>query len=78
LLSIQAAGQILLFAVVLPQVNLCLLKKMKTSSAANLALTRVSILFLAAGALFMGLATTVPAFIIGMVRLDELSYILAN
>ncbi|KAF4337200.1 major facilitator superfamily transporter [Fusarium beomiforme] len=64
LLSIQAAGQILLFAAVLPQLNLWLLNRMKASSAANLVLTRVSIIFLAAGALFMGLATSVPAFII--------------
>ncbi|KAF4950153.1 hypothetical protein FSARC_13296 [Fusarium sarcochroum] len=64
LLSIQAGGQILLFAVVLPQANTWLLNRMKTSLAANLALTRVSILFLAAGALCMGLATTVPTFII--------------
>ncbi|KAH7182147.1 major facilitator superfamily domain-containing protein [Fusarium sp. MPI-SDFR-AT-0072] len=64
LLSIQAAGQILLFAVVLPQVNVWLINRMKTSSAANLALTRVSILFLVVGSLCMGLATAVPAFII--------------
>ncbi|KAF4435233.1 MFS transporter [Fusarium acutatum] len=64
LLSIQAAGQILLFAVVLPQVNIWLINRMKTSSAANLALAQVSILFLAVGALCMGLSTAVPAFII--------------
>ncbi|KAF5720124.1 major facilitator superfamily transporter [Fusarium mundagurra] len=64
LLSIQAAGQILLFALVLPQVNIWLIKRMKTSSAANLALARVSILFLALGSLCMGLTTAVPAFII--------------
>jgi hypothetical protein len=51
---------------------------MKTTSAANHALTRVSILILAAGALCMGLATTLPAFIIGILRLDELSATLAN
>jgi hypothetical protein len=39
---------------------------MKTSSAANLALARVSILLLAVGSLCMGLAAAVPAFIIGM------------
>ncbi|KAF5539460.1 major facilitator superfamily transporter [Fusarium mexicanum] len=64
LLSIQATGQILLFAVVLPQVNVWLISRMKTSSAANLALTRVSIIILAVGSLCMGVATAVPAFII--------------
>ncbi|KAF5599390.1 major facilitator superfamily transporter [Fusarium pseudoanthophilum] len=64
LLSIQAAGQILLFAVVLPQVNIWLVRRMKTASAANLALARVSILLLALGSICMGLATAVPAFII--------------
>ncbi|KAF5969583.1 hypothetical protein FBULB1_10157 [Fusarium bulbicola] len=64
LLSIQAAAQILLFAVVLPQVNVWLISRMKTSSAANLALTRVSIIILAVGSLCMGIATAVPAFII--------------
>ncbi|KAF5650052.1 major facilitator superfamily transporter [Fusarium sp. NRRL 52700] len=64
LLSIQAAGQILLFAVVLPQINVWLISRMKTSSAANLALTRVSIIILAVGSICMGLATAVPAFII--------------
>ncbi|WZH49536.1 major facilitator superfamily domain-containing protein [Fusarium acuminatum] len=64
LLSFQAAGQILLFAVVLPQVNIWLLNRMKSSSAANLAMTQVSVLFLAAGALCMGLANSVPVFII--------------
>ncbi|RSL82876.1 hypothetical protein BHE90_016666 [Fusarium euwallaceae] len=65
LLSIQAAGQILLFAVVLPQVNAWLINRMKTSAAANLALSRVSVIFLVAGSLCMGLAAAVPAFIIG-------------
>ncbi|KAF5655016.1 major facilitator superfamily transporter transporter [Fusarium sp. NRRL 25303] len=64
LLSIQAAGQILLFAIVLPQVNVWLISRTKTPSAANLALTRVSIIVLAIGSLCMGLATAVPAFII--------------
>ncbi|KAF5565131.1 major facilitator superfamily transporter [Fusarium napiforme] len=64
LLSVQAAGQILLFAAVLPQVNIWLIRRMKTSSAANLALARVSILLLAVGSICMGLATAVPAFII--------------
>ncbi|KAG4295310.1 hypothetical protein FPRO06_01894 [Fusarium proliferatum] len=64
LLSIQAAGQILLFAIVLPQVNVWLISRTKTSSAANLTLTRVSIIILAVGSLCMGLATVVPAFII--------------
>ncbi|KAF5593540.1 major facilitator superfamily transporter [Fusarium subglutinans] len=64
LLSIQAAAQILLFAGVLPQVNVWLISRMKTSSAANLALTRVSIIILAVGSLCMGIATAVPAFII--------------
>ncbi|KAF5250783.1 hypothetical protein FANTH_4055 [Fusarium anthophilum] len=64
LLSIQAAGQILLFAVVLPQVNVWLISRMKTSSAANLTLTRVSIIILAVGSLCMGLTTAVPAFVI--------------
>lgn len=78
LLSIQAAGQILLFAIVLPQVNVWLISRMKTSSAANLALTRVSIIILAVGSLCMGLATAVPAFIIGMHRISETTYILTN
>lgn len=78
LLSIQAAGQILLFAIVLPQVNVWLIKRMKTSSAANLALTRVSIIILAVGSLCMGLATAVPAFIIGMYGISEISYALTN
>lgn len=78
LLSIQAAGQILLFAIVLPQVNFWLIKSMKTSSAANLALTRVSIIILAVGSLCMGLATAVPAFIIGMHRISETTYVLTN
>ncbi|KAI6750583.1 hypothetical protein HG530_014864 [Fusarium avenaceum] len=64
LLSIQAAGQILLFAVVLPHVNIWLLNRMKSSSATNLALAQVSVLFLAAGAFCMGLANSVPVFII--------------
>ncbi|KIL92439.1 hypothetical protein FAVG1_04850 [Fusarium avenaceum] len=64
LLSIQAAGQILLFAVVLPQVNIWLLNRMKSSSATNLALAQVSVLFLAAGAFCMGLANSGPVFII--------------
>ncbi|KAF4452139.1 hypothetical protein F53441_4977 [Fusarium austroafricanum] len=78
LLSIQAAGQILLFAVVLPQVNIWLLNRMKSSSATNLALTRVSVLFLAAGAFCMGFANSVPVFIIGTYtnkRVGELSSI---
>nr|RBQ90591.1 hypothetical protein FVER53263_09940 [Fusarium verticillioides] len=73
LLSIQAAGQILLFAVVLPQVNIWLIRRMKTSSAANLALARVSILLLAVGSLCMGLAAAVPAFVIAF-----LGYTLGN
>lgn len=65
LLSIQAAAQMPLFALVLPQAGKWLLKRKKHASAANLALARGSLLFLTAGALWMGFAPSAPVFIAG-------------
>jgi hypothetical protein len=48
----------------LPQFYRWLLKRKDDAGAANLALARVSVLFLALGALGMGLATAAPIVII--------------
>jgi MFS family permease len=64
LTSIQAAAQIVLFVLIVPQLYGWILKRQNDARRANIALAKISVTFLMLGSLFMALAPVPIAFII--------------